>query len=67
MNNKLNKEEIKIITEYTLLHKDEIKELKKQWTKEKEKLFQTMYYHNKTKPKRKEIQERNKNNESRYL
>ena len=33
-----------IIVEYSILHKDEIKLLKQQWRKEKEKLYQHLYF-----------------------
>ena len=33
-----------IIVEYSILHKDEIKLLKQQWRKEKEKLYQCLYF-----------------------
>ena len=57
---KLNKQASSEIIEYTALHKEEIKALKAQWRKEKEKLLQTIYYFEKTKIKRKEMRERNK-------
>lgn len=44
--NKKNFSETKIIAEYMILHKEEIEEMKKQRSKEKNKLYQMLYFQN---------------------